>query len=270
MALILSGLITVASAGCVLESNRCGPNEMIFGDVERCVCVSNAVATPMGCVLCGENEVPGGTACVCAAGFIKGSSGACEPESALGKACSEAMPCTDATYNYCASSPNEPSYCTKTGCATNDDCTGGYTCDTSGATAYCKRPANPLGMACSEAMPCADTTYNHCATSANGLGYCTKTGCTGNADCTGGYACDTSGATAYCKRPPVGAGMSCTSNADCVGTEATYCDTFVQHACLVEGCAVSPNNCFSGTECCDLAAIGIPMPICIPAGACQS
>jgi hypothetical protein len=33
---------------------------------------------------------------------------------------------------------------------------------------------------------------------------------------------------------------------------------------------LSSDNCFSGTECCDLSAFGIAMPVCIPAGACQS
>jgi hypothetical protein len=211
MALILSGVIAAAWSGCVLDSNRCGPNEMIYpgSEVERCICVENAANTGTGCVLCGENEVPGGPSCVCAPGFVRGTGGACEAA-----------------------------------------------------------PAG-LGAPCSATMPCTDATFTHCATSANGQGYCTTAGCTDSTQCTNGYACDLTAATPYCKRPPVGAGMSCTSNTDCAGTEATYCDTFVQHACLVEGCAVSPNNCFSGTECCDLSGFGIPMPICIPAGACM-
>jgi hypothetical protein len=209
MALILPGAIAAVWSGCVLDaSDRCGPNQMVSGEIEVCVCVPNAVYTAMGCVLCGANEVPGATACECATGFARGGSGACEPV-----------------------------------------------------------PAG-LGVACTAATPCTDTTYNTCASAPIGDGYCTSTGCASNADCTGGYACDLTASPPYCKRPPLGAGMSCTSNADCAGTEATYCDTFVQHACLVEGCAVSPNNCFSGTECCDLSAFGIPMPICIPQGAC--
>jgi hypothetical protein len=113
-------------------------------------------------------------------------------------------------------------------------------------------------------MPCTDATYNHCAAA----GYCTTSGCTGAGDCTGGYACDVSGTPAYCRRPPMGIGKTCTSNADCAGSEATFCDMFGGNKCIVEGCSLSPDSCFPGTECCDLTAFGVPMPICIPEGAC--
>jgi hypothetical protein len=212
MALLLAGTIAATSTGCVLSSDRCGPNEMIYGQIERCVCVPGAANTGTGCVLCGANEVPGTNACVCAAGFSRGADGTCAAV-----------------------------------------------------------PAG-LGTTCDASTPCTDPTFNHCATSANGTGYCTSTGCASNSDCTNGYACDLTTTPSTCQRPPVGAGMSCTSDADCAGTgsEATYCDTVVQHACLVQGCTVSPNNCFSGTECCDLSSFGVPMPICIPAGACST
>ena len=51
--------------------------------------------------------------------------------------------------------------------------------------------------------------------------------------------------------------------------EATYCDTFKSHSCLVQGCSLTPNNCFSGWECCDLSAFGVPQPICVAQGACS-
>ena len=239
LALMLSGIIAAAS-GCVLESNRCGPNAEIYAgaQTERCVCVANAAYTPTGCVLCGDNETPGATGCVCAVGFVRNAQNACE-----------ALVCGE----------NEVPG------ATACECAGGYIRNAQGA---CELMPAGQGSLCSTTMPCTDATFNHCATSANGMGYCTTTGCTGNTECTNGYACDMSGTPSYCKRPPVGAGMSCTSSADCAGTEATFCDTFVQHACIVEGCTVSPNSCFSGTECC--AIPGIPMPICIPAGACTT
>jgi hypothetical protein len=62
----------------------------------------------------------------------------------------------------------------------------------------------------------------------------------------------------------------CTSEADCAGTEATYCDIFVSRSCLVQGCSLDPDNCFEGWECCDLSAFGIPMPLCLPLGACTT
>jgi hypothetical protein len=206
-----------------------------MSEMERCICVPNAAFTGTACTLCGENEVGGATGCACAPGFGRGSDGVCAM-------CGE----------------NE------VGGASGCTCATGFARDADGA---CAPVLAGQGAPCSTSMPCTDATFNYCATSANAQGYCTTAGCTGNADCTTGYACEP-GATPYCKRSPVGAGMSCTSSADCAGTEATFCDTIVEHACLVEGCSVSPNNCFGGRLCCDLTKFGIPMPICIAAGAC--
>jgi hypothetical protein len=127
-----------------------------------------------------------------------------------------------------------------------------------------------LGTPCSTDAPCEDPAYDACEVGADGSGYCTTTGCTSSEDCTGGYACNLSETPSYCQRPPAGAGMSCASDADCAGTEATYCDAFMQHACLVQGCNVTVNDCFAGTECCDLSMYGVPEPICVPAGACKT
>ncbi|HSU41720.1 MAG TPA: hypothetical protein VLJ38_19210 [Polyangiaceae bacterium] len=124
-----------------------------------------------------------------------------------------------------------------------------------------------LGSPCSTSEPCADPTFGVCAPGADGSGYCTNA-CAAAEDCSGGYACNTSAAESFCERPPSGTGKACTSDADCTGTESTYCDLFVTHACLVQGCTVSPNNCFSGTECCDLSAFGVPQPICVAEGGC--
>ncbi len=135
---------------------------------------------------------------------------------------------------------------------------GGATCE----------PTPPgIGVACDAMTTCTDPVFKHCEMSAFG-GYCTNEGCKSSADCTGGYACDTS--SGICKRPPVGLSKSCTSNADCAGTEATYCDVFFAHACLVQGCTVAPDNCFEGWDCCDLSAFGVAQPLCIPAGACTT
>jgi hypothetical protein len=202
--------MAIAWAGCVLDSSeRCGPNQMIAGETERCACVPQAVFTPTGCVLCGENEVPGATACECAPGFVRGAGGVCEMAVAV--------------------------------------------------------PG--LGDPCSTDMPCTDATYNHCATTSIAQSYCTKTGCTSDADCSNGYGCDTSGAESFCRRRPVGLGMSCTTPADCAGTEAADCDPFA-HACVENGCSLTADNCFSGTECCDLSGFGVPLPTCVAKGKC--
>jgi hypothetical protein len=208
-AVALFAFAAVAPVACVFDpSDRCGPNEVIYGDNERCVCVEGAALTPAGCVLCGEHEMPGGTGCVCAPGYTR----------APGETACEAEPLA-------------------------------------------------LGAACTQT--CDDPTFNHCELNSQGSGYCTSTGCTGD-DCSGGYACDTGVSPSVCRRPPTGAGQSCTSPADCAGTEATYCDSFMTHSCIVEGCSLSPNDCFTGSECCDLSQFGVPKPICVPTGGCPT
>jgi hypothetical protein len=39
-------------------------------------------------------------------------------------------------------------------------------------------------------------------------------------------------------------------------------------ACIVEGCSVAEQDCFEGYQCCDLSMFGMPVPLCLPAGAC--
>jgi hypothetical protein len=149
------------------------------------------------------------------------------------------------------------------------DCAPGYLRPTSGAA--CELAPSALGLACdTQSAPCTDTTYATCHVTRGTAGYCTNTGCATSVDCAGGYACDTSALPVFCKRPPLGAGQACQSNADCAGTEATYCDSFVTHQCHVEGCALTPDNCFSGTVCCDLSKFGMAQPICVQTGTCPT
>ena len=125
-----------------------------------------------------------------------------------------------------------------------------------------------LCAACSAEMPCTDAVYHHCEASGGGSGYCTSTGCTTSADCSGGYACNTGVSPSICRRPPLGANQSCATSADCAGTEATFCDAVITQSCRVEGCSLAPDNCFEGTECCDLSGFGVPLPICVAQGGC--
>jgi hypothetical protein len=151
--------------------------------------------------------------------------------------------------------------------ATGCDCAEGFARPSDGAT--CEAVPMGQGVACDEASAaCVDPDYNHCQIVSGTSGYCTNTGCTGASDCAGGYACDTTASPSFCRRPPLGAGQSCSADSDCAGTEASYCDTFVTHTCLVVGCSLAPDNCFAGTECCDLSAFGVPRPLCVAQGAC--
>ncbi len=96
------------------------------------------------------------------------------------------------------------------------------------------------------------------------------TPCTSDEECTDGARCDLDAATPTCLPRPVGLNESCASDADCAGFEATYCDTFVTQSCLVQGCTLSPDNCFPGTECCDLSIYGISQPLCLAEGDCAT
>ena len=131
------------------------------------------------------------------------------------------------------------------------------------------------GAACDTATtPCnSDSTYNYCFAASGSGGYCTTSDCASDAGaaCSGGYVCEVSASPSYCRRPPIGLGISCTSAADCAGTEATLCDTVFSNECQVQGCTLSPNNCFPGWDCCDLSSYGIGVStVCVPAGECPT
>jgi hypothetical protein len=233
------GIAVCAIAGCVYDANdRCSEHQVVTPDNASCVCASGYSMVEGVCVACGVNEVSGQSGCVCAPGFGRSSASA---------------PCA-------ACGPNAI-----TNASGACECSSGYVATATG----CEAIATGLGAACAEgSKPCTDATYSTCHSAPPAEGYCTKTGCTVATDCSDGYACDTSAAPAYCRRPPSGAGAPCTSSADCASGEATYCDTYASHSCLVQGCSLAPDNCFPGTECCDLSAFGVPQPLCVPQGGC--
>ena len=147
------------------------------------------------------------------------------------------------------------------GCA----CELGYTRPT--ATGACVAAPAALGAPCDAQNACSDATYSRCESSPAG-DYCTNVGCGSSNDCQSGYACDREASPGVCRRPPLGQGKPCTVAADCADGEATFCESFQSHQCLVPGCSASPNDCFEGWACCDLSAFGLPAPVCVPEGAC--
>jgi hypothetical protein len=40
--------------------------------------------------------------------------------------------------------------------------------------------------------------------------------------------------------------------------DATYCDTFVSHTCVVANCSLTANDCPRGLTCCSYANYGLP------------
>lgn len=193
----------------------------------------------------------------------------------------DAQPCGDGQvldheYLRCVCAPGSaytPAGCIACGAnemadAQGCSCAEGYV--RSALDAACEPAPSGLGEACDDDTPCTDPTYNRCELSTTGVRYCTNAGCAGPGDCQGGYACDTSDVPSVCRRPPLGQGRACQTSEDCADTEATYCDSFVTRSCLVQGCTLAPNDCFTGTECCDLSGFNVPQPICVAEGMCPT
>lgn len=206
--LCIWAMLGALSSGCLYDADdRCSPGQVLVDGV-TCVCAEGSALTEAGCTPCGDNEVSGGSACVCAPGFSRAT----------------------------VDSP-------------------------------CSLAPSALGAACDTAtMSCSDEAYSLCQPSNGTAGYCTQV-CTTSDDCEGGYACDVAATPPYCRRPPSGAGRACTANADCADTEATLCEAYMLHQCVVV-CDVAAPDCFPGTQCCDFTMFGAPAPFCLPLGAC--
>lgn len=112
-----------------------------------------------------------------------------------------------------------------------------------------------LGDSCSNA-PCGDASYPVCAPESAGktAETCTKA-CASDADCGASYTCATWEPEPYC-REFGGNGKPCTTSADCAGTDATFCDTYFTHSCIVAGCSLDAGGCPRGNVCCDFSGFG--------------
>jgi len=231
------GAATLWAAACVYDADRrCDTNQTEIED-DRCVCQEGFIPQAGGCVPCGEHEIARGDTCVCAPGYGLGADArSCE-------ACAQGEVQVDGV---CACEPG----------AERDPST--QLCTQSG-----------LGATCSADADCNDAAYPICHIE-GASGYCTRQGCAAADDCGGAFACDTSTAPSYCRRPPLGQGATCSSNADCAGTQATYCDTFSSNLCLVEGCTPGGSDCFIGWSCCDLSSLGLDRQLCVTDGSCPA
>jgi hypothetical protein len=119
-----------------------------------------------------------------------------------------------------------------------------------------------LGDACETGADCTNPAYAYCAPGVAGSS-CTST-CTDNAGCGDAYTCATWETQPYC-REFVGLGTPCATSDDCAGTDATFCDTYQSHTCIVAGCSLDHGACPRGTMCCDFSQYGLGT-LC--AGAC--
>jgi len=141
-------------------------------------------------------------------------------------------------------------------------CEVGYAFD---AQQNCVAQAPGSGQRCARDEDCP-ANVPVCHDDGKGDPYCTVRGCASSADCPGGYGCDMDEAPALCVRPPSGQAMACTSSADCAGLEASYCEAYSAHVCLVPGCKQDA-DCFPGWGCCDLSSYMLGS-LCVPEGTC--
>jgi hypothetical protein len=174
---------------CVYDADdRCDEGQRVEGDF--CVCLEGLVPAEVGCAPCGDHETAVDGACACDEGYARGGEGACEEVSAeLGQGCdpSDASGCPDA-YPACQASEFDVGYCTTEGCASDDDCEGGYLCDTRTRPSHCARPTIGLGDACETHEDCADKEATFCVTIM--MGGCAIEGCSApDVGCPPGYAC---------------------------------------------------------------------------------
>ncbi len=128
-----------------------------------------------------------------------------------------------------------------------------------------------LGAGCSSTQPCVDPVFDTCKAGGVAGQYCTSEGCAADGDCDAGYACNLRGEKSFCEREPLGQGDECASSADCAGGDASFCEVFQNHVCLVPDCSLQNDDCFAGWQCCDLTALpvsGLPASVCAPEGMC--
>jgi hypothetical protein len=188
---LLLGFVSLGGAASCLydSSNRCDSGQRFDPGAGLCVCAGNTVAGDHGCVACGDHQIAANDACTCDAdaGYtMVGAACQLSPEG-LGAACQADADCTTAPYSTCQVDSGT-GYCTNTACATNDDCTGGYACNTTSTPTFCQQPPTGQGMSCASDADCAGTDATYCETFTAHT--CFVQGCslTTN-DCFSGYSC---------------------------------------------------------------------------------
>lgn len=147
----------------------------------------------------------------------------------------------------------------------------GCVCDTgyqrAAPTDPCTAATSSMGFACDAgSAPCADPAYPRCEAVHGTAGYCTKEGCTTDAECGGGYTCSSAQSPSFCEKlAPTGEGEACAAAADCAGKEASLCDTFMTQTCLVQNCTTTPDSCSKGRLCCPIPGF---VNLCVLEGEC--
>ncbi len=169
----VSGLLAFfglgGATGCLYDAdNRCDPGQTYDAEAGLCVCAAgtNTVTGDHGCVPCAEHEVATDDTCQCADGYSRANSGAaCEiMAQGQGDACTKDDDCSANPAFKSCQLDGDSGYCTNDGCATSDDCVGGYACNTTASPTFCERPPTGQGMACTASADCAGTEATYCET----------------------------------------------------------------------------------------------------------
>lgn len=199
----LLGLLA-ASAACVYHSDHvCSPGEVQDPETDACVCAANSIPVKRPitvlvpqptdqplvsmCTPCGEHATVADGACVCDAGYVKGTVGCVA--SNLGATCTSDDQCADGDAHRCQLATGATSgYCTTTGCTSNADCnvSADYACVVAASPTFCRRPPANQGKACTtQGMdPTCGTEAPICA-----LGQCITIVCTVDSDCSPSRKC---------------------------------------------------------------------------------
>jgi hypothetical protein len=150
---------------CLVDlDSRCGEHQVYDSEQGNCACTSDYALIDNRCQRCGEHEIGSPTGCVCVEGFSRATpDAACSELAGLGQDCTSNADCGDPSYGYCYSADEgTPGYCTAPDCSTAADCPTDYGCNTRQAPAFCERPPQGLGIACTSSAECEGNAASYC------------------------------------------------------------------------------------------------------------
>ena len=156
----------LAPACLVNLDSRCGEHQIYDAEQGNCACTGDYALVNDHCEPCAEHETGSPDGCVCSEGFSRATpDAACAELAGLGQDCTSDADCGDPNYSYCYQAERGATgYCTAPGCNSAADCPTDYGCNTRQAPAFCERPPQGLGIACTSSDDCAGNTASYCET----------------------------------------------------------------------------------------------------------
>ena len=166
-ALVLPLTALWLAPACLVDlDDRCGEHQVYDSEQGNCACTGDYALVNNRCEPCGEHESGSPEGCVCEEGFSRATPGAaCATLAGLGQDCTSDADCGDPGYGYCyVADEGTPGYCTAPDCSTAADCPTDYGCNTRQAPAFCERPPQGLGIACTSSAQCEGNAASYCET----------------------------------------------------------------------------------------------------------